>query len=250
MYHFICIVIFLWLGTADIPFAQQQECPKNAAEYNPPRFSEREQERNQMVEQDLIPMGIDDPDVIDAMKQVPRHLFVASNMKAYAYENSPLPIGRQQTISQPYIVAYMNQLLELQPGDKVLEIGTGSGYHAAVLSELTPCVYTIEIIDSLGKTALQRFEDLGYSSIQTKIGDGYEGWEKFAPYDGIILTAAPDVIPQPLIDQLAENGVLIAPVGEDIQFLTKLTKDKGEIRQERKIPVRFVPMTGDRQEQH
>lgn len=215
-----------------------------------PRFSERETERHRMVRQ-ALEKRIDDVNVLQAMRHVPRHLFVPEAYREFAYQNRPLPIGYQQTISQPFVVAYMTQLLDLKSGEKVLEIGTGSGYQAAVLSEITPHVYTIEIVEELGTQARTLFKSLGYTTIKTKIGDGYQGWTKYAPFDAIILTAAPPEIPQPLIDQLKPGGVLIAPVGSSgqTQMLTKVTKSQdGKITIEQKIPVRFVPMTGKAQQ--
>lgn len=217
-----------------------------------PRFDERRDERHRMVKNNIQNRGISDSTVLEAMRHVPRHFFVPKKYQQYAYDNRPLPIGYGQTISQPYIVAYMTELLDIEAGEKVLEIGTGSGYQAAVLSELTPHVYTIEIIKPLGDQAIRRFETLGYHTIQTKIGDGYKGWPEHAPFDAIILTAAPDEIPHPLIEQLSPEGVLVAPVGNahDTQILTKIIKNKeGDIRREKKLPVRFVPMTGKAQQQ-
>lgn len=220
-------------------------------EWHRPRFSERQKERNQLVEQGIKKQGISDPKVIEAMQNVPRHLFVPQNYQDYAYRNRPLPIGHDQTISQPFIVGYMTEMLDLKAGEKVLEIGTGSGYQAAVLSELTPYVFTIEIVEPLGKQAKTRFEKLGYRTIKTKIGDGYKGWPEHSPFDAIILTAAPDEIPQPLIKQLKPGGILVSPVGStnETQFLTKITKSAdGSVHRQRNLPVRFVPMTGEAQE--
>ncbi|MDZ7660663.1 protein-L-isoaspartate(D-aspartate) O-methyltransferase [Fodinibius sp.] len=225
----------------------------DTVEWERPRFDQRQDERHEMVEQGIENRKIiDDEKVLEAMRHVPRHFFVPKNYQEYAYENRPLPIGYDQTISQPLIVAYMTDLLDIEAGEKVLEIGTGSGYQAAVLSELTPHVYTIEIVKPLADQAIKRFEILGYHTITTKIGDGYKGWPEHAPFDKIILTAAPEEIPQPLINQLAPDGVLVAPVGnvDDSQVLTKVTKTKdGEIKREQKMPVRFVPMTGKSQKQ-
>ncbi|MFH5833048.1 protein-L-isoaspartate(D-aspartate) O-methyltransferase [Halalkalibaculum sp. DA384] len=215
--------------------------------WNRPRFRERQEERNNLVRQ-VKQQGIDNERVIDAMRHVPRHLFVPESRREQAYQNRPLPIGNNQTISQPYIVAFMTQLLDIQPGDQVLEIGTGSGYQAAVLSELTPNVFTIEIIEELGKRARERFDNLGYSTIQTKIGDGYKGWPEHAPFDGIMITAAAPEIPRPLINQLRPGGILVMPYGEPggFQVLIRVTKsEEGEIMREEILPVRFVPMTGD-----
>lgn len=217
-------------------------------QWQKPRISERKEDRRQLAE--LLEERINDEQVLKAIRHVPRHLFIPKPYQSFAYQNRPLPIGHEQTISQPFIVAYMTQLLDLKAGDKVLEIGTGSGYQAAVLSELTPYVYTIEIIPELGKKAKETFGALGYKTIKTKIGDGYAGWPAHAPFDAIILTAAPPQIPQPLINQLKQGGILVAPVGAtgQTQVITKLTKQgNGDIKKEQMLPVRFVPMTGDAQ---
>lgn len=216
-----------------------------------PRFPERRRERHKMVQEGIKKQGITDSATMEAMRHVPRHLFVPEAYRQYAYQNRPLPIGYGQTISQPYIVAYMTQILDLKAGEKVLEIGTGSGYQAAVLSEMTPHVYTIEIVEELGKQAKARFDSLGYSTIKTKIGDGYKGWPEYAPFDAIILTAAASHIPKPLIRQLRPGGIMVMPVGEagETQMLTKVTKSEdGEVHIRRQLPVRFVPMTGEIQE--
>lgn len=220
---------------------------QDTIEWERPRFSERREERYRMVKRGIKGRGVTDEATLEAMRQVPRHLFVPEDRRGNAYENRPLPIGYQQTISQPYIVGYMTQLLELKKGEKVLEIGTGSGYQAAILSEITPYVFTIEIVEELGKQARERFNMLGYNTIKTKIGDGYKGWPEYAPFDAIILTAAADEIPQPLIDQLKPGGVMVLPVGNNglSQSLMRIRKtDDGEIETERKLRVRFVPMTG------
>lgn len=218
-----------------------------------PRFDERQNERHQLVERNIASglRAVRDNRVIAAMKNVPRHLFMPEQVRDAAYADRPLPIGEGQTISQPFIVAYMTEQLELEPGDRVLEIGTGSGYQAAVLSEITPFVYTIEIIPELAKTAKERFAELGYNTIKVKIGDGYFGWEKHAPYDAIIGTAAADEVPQALIDQLNRGGRLIIPTGETdrIQKLILLTKDEsGAVSKRELLSVRFVPMTGEDEE--
>ena len=220
-------------------------------EWERPRFTEREDERETLVRDGVIGQGINDPDVIEAMRNVPRHKFVPSAQQRNAYQNNPLPIGHGQTISQPYIVALMAEMLEIEPGDKVLEIGTGSGYHAAVLSELTPYVYSIEIVEPLGVQAAEVYEKLGYHTIETKIGDGYYGWEEHAPFDKIIVTAAAGHIPPPLIEQLNPGGIIAIPVGSpyQTQILMRVMKSEdGDIRTERVLPVRFVPMTGAAQE--
>lgn len=231
---------------SNLSLAQVTDSVKDTISWQPPRFSERKEERHQMVKKGIRQQGVTDPDVLEAMRHVPRHLFVPEKYRKFAYQNRPLPIGHNQTISQPYIVGYMTQMLDLDSNDKVLEIGTGSGYQAAVLAELTPHIFTIEIVEALGKQARELFEELGYTTIQTKIGDGYQGWPKHAPFDAIILTAAPEEIPQPLIEQLKPGGVLVAPVGSagQTQILERVIKTKeGDIEIDRKLPVRFVPMT-------
>lgn len=220
-------------------------------EWERPRFSERQDERERLVQNGVINQGITDPDVIEAMLNVPRHRFVPDVQQGNAYQNNPLPIGYGQTISQPYIVALMAEMLEIEPGDNVLEIGTGSGYHAAVLSELTPHVYSIEIVEPLGQQAAELYQELGYHTIQTKTGDGYYGWEEHAPFDKIIVTAAAGHVPPPLIEQLSPGGIIAIPVGSpyQTQILMRVLKTvDGDVRTERILPVRFVPMTGAAQE--
>lgn len=188
--------------------------------------------------------------VLEAMKAVPRHFFVPREYQSSAYGNYPLAIGMGQTISQPIVVAHMTELLEIEAGDKILEIGTGSGYQAAVLSELTPFVFSIEIIEKLGEQAIERFKKLGYHTIQVKIGDGFEGWEAHAPFDGIIVTCAPEEIPPPLIRQLKPGGKIVIPLGAEdrVQNLVVVTKDEnGNLKKKSQYPVRFVPMTGKAQ---
>jgi protein-L-isoaspartate(D-aspartate) O-methyltransferase len=216
-----------------------------------PRFEERQQERNRMVANQVKGRGVSDPDVVKAMRNVPRHLFVPQEQRSSAYQDSPLPIGKGQTISQPYIVAYMTELLELEQGDKVLEIGTGSGYQAAVLSELTSNVYSIEIIETLGNKVKRRFDKLGYDPIKTKIADGYYGWDEHAPFDAIIVTAAAGHVPPPLTKQLKTGGKMIIPVGGTYQTqkLMKVMKSgNGKVRTKSLMAVRFVPMTGAAQD--
>jgi protein-L-isoaspartate(D-aspartate) O-methyltransferase len=189
-----------------------------------------------------------DEKTLEAMGNVPRHWFVTSAMQGLAYSDRPLPIGYDQTISQPFIVALMTSVLELDENKKVLEIGTGSGYQAAVLSEFTPHVYTIEIVEPLGLSASQKFEDHGYTTIKAKIGDGYKGWAEYQPFDAVIVTCAPDAVPPALIEQLKPGGKMIIPVGArySVQELVLLSKSQeGEVLKKSLIPVRFVPMLRD-----
>ena len=202
-------------------------------------------ERTQMVEEQLLDRGITDASVLRAMHTVPRHHLVPPDLVQYAYTDRPLPIGYDQTISQPFIVAYMVQAAELQSTDRVLEIGTGSGYQAAVLAEIVDSVYTIEIVEPLGRTAKRRLEELGYDNIAVRIGDGYAGWPEAAPFDAILVTAAPEDVPPPLAQQLAEGGRMIIPVGKEsrLQYLMQLEKRNGKLKQKKLLPVRFVPFT-------
>ncbi len=207
------------------------------------------QKRSQMVEDQIERRGIEDTLVLKAMHKIPRHLFVPDYLKEQAYVDSPLPIGEGQTISQPYIVAFMTEALQLSGGEKVLEIGTGSGYQAAVLAEIVSEVCTIEIVASLGNQAAELLKKLGYEKIHVKIGDGYRGWPEQAPFDAILVTAAPEHIPQPLVDQLKKGGRMIIPVGDLYQELILITKKSdGTIKKQSVLPVRFVPMTGEAQQ--
>lgn len=197
-----------------------------------------------MVEQQLLPRGIDDPATLEAMRSVPREAFIPSHLEDLAYDDGPLPIGAGQTISQPYIVAIMTQLAQLKPDDRVLEIGTGSGYQAAVLSTIVKEVYTVERFDELLDNANRAFDQLGYTNITSKIGDGSLGWPEHAPYDAILVTAGAPAAPQTLIDQLAPNGRLIIPIGpETLQSLVRITKTD-PLKTEEFEPVRFVPLVG------
>lgn len=203
--------------------------------------------RNRMVEEQIVARGIKDDRVISAMKKVPRHHFIPEKNRAYAYKDEPVSIGYEQTISQPYIVALMTECLRIKGNEKVLEIGTGSGYQAAILAELAKEIYTIEIIEPLGRLAKTRLDEMGYKNIKVKIGDGYRGWKEYAPFDCIIVTAAPSEIPQTLIEQLKVGGKMVIPVGKWFQDLVLIEKlDKG-IKKSTVAPVRFVPMTGDAQ---
>jgi len=201
--------------------------------------------RHSMVRSQIEARGVNDKRVLDAVRKVPRHRFVPDDMKKYAYRDRPLPIGHDQTISQPYIVAYMTEALDAGPEDRVLEIGTGSGYQAAVLAEIVKEVYSIEIICDLEKRASKTLSDLGYENVHTKCADGYKGWPEKAPFDAVIVTAAPPRIPQPLVEQLAAGGVMVVPVGEYSQELYRLRKTEDGVKKEELLPVRFVPMTGE-----
>ena len=202
--------------------------------------------RARMVETQIAARGVRDPRVLAAMRKVPRHLFVEPAARAEAYGDHPVPIGNNQTISQPYIVALMTELLELPPHARVLEIGTGSGYQSAVLGEIANEVYSIEILPDLARGAAEKLKELGYTNVEVRAGDGYRGWPEHAPFDGIIVTAAPERIPQPLVDQLAVGGRMVIPVGGFFQELKVFTKDKdGRVTEKDVIPVRFVPMTGE-----
>lgn len=202
--------------------------------------------RDRMVEEQLIPRGIRDPKTLEAMRKVPRHLFVEEALKDQAYGDFPLPIGRGQTISQPYIVALMTQSLGLKGDESVLEIGTGSGYQAAILSQMCQKVYTVERIDSLLVQARKVFDSLHYLNILTKLDDGTHGWPEYAPYDAIIVTAGGPRVPEPLLQQLADPGVLLIPVGDrGVQDLRMVTKKDGEITEKTIEFVRFVSLIGD-----
>jgi len=200
--------------------------------------------RNQMVKSQIVARGISDPAILKAMERVPRHLFVPPALVKSAYNDQPLPIGYNQTISQPFIVAYMTELSKPAKGKKALEIGTGSGYQAAVLAEIVDTVFTIEIVPELAREAEARLKKLGYRNIVTRYGDGYKGWPEHSPFDIILVTAAADHIPEPLKEQLAEGGHLVIPVGNPatVQQLVVLTKRKGKITEQRLEPVRFVPL--------
>jgi protein-L-isoaspartate(D-aspartate) O-methyltransferase len=205
--------------------------------------------RRRMVESQLLGRDIRDTRVLAAVGKVPRHEFVPPDLRAFAYNDGALPLKLGQTISQPYIVAYMTQLLELDGTERVLEIGTGSGYQAAVLAEIAREVYTIEILPELGEQAAAVLNRLGYGNIYFRMGDGYAGWPEHAPFDRIIVTAAPREVPQPLIDQLEDGGLLVCPVGRPDQDLMVLIKGESGVVRRCTIPVRFVPMTGKAEEQ-
>jgi protein-L-isoaspartate(D-aspartate) O-methyltransferase len=205
---------------------------------------EFDEQRRSMVERQIRARGVRDTAVLAAMIKVPRHLFVPEDQRPLAAADHPLPIGYGQTISQPFIVAYMTEAVEASPHEKVLEIGTGSGYQAAVLGELVKEVYTVEIIPELAERARQTLSTLGYLNVHVKTGNGYEGWGEHAPFDGIVVTAAPDHVPQALVDQLAINGKMVIPVGVGDQEMLIITRTRDGVVEKRTIPVRFVPMTG------
>ncbi|MFP3895497.1 MAG: protein-L-isoaspartate(D-aspartate) O-methyltransferase [Anaerolineales bacterium] len=206
-----------------------------------------EAERERMVERQIEARGVEDDALLRAMETVPRHAFVPPEQVKEAYADYPLPIGFGQTISQPYIVAYMTEIVHLEEGKRVLEIGTGSGYQAAILAEITPHVYSVEIIEELYERARRTLSERGYDRVRLRHGDGYYGWEAHAPYDAIIVTAAPDHIPQPLVEQLADGGRMVIPVGPPgaYQALWLVEREGEEVRTERLMGVRFVPLTGE-----
>lgn len=207
--------------------------------------------RDRMVNEQILARGINDRKVIDAFRKVPRHEFVLTEHKRFAYTDSPLPIEEGQTISQPFIVAFMTDALELEKKDRVLEIGTGSGYQSAILAQICDSVFSIELFEKLSNQAQMVFNKLGYTNIYCKVGDGYVGWPEKAPYDAIIVTCAPTHIPELLEEQLADDGRLIIPVGEDrVQHLVLLHKKNGKITEKKILPVRFVPMLDEDQQKH
>jgi len=201
-------------------------------------------ERELMVREQLIPRSVKDEAVLDAMRNVPRHLFLPENMRSYAYYDSPMPIGWDQTISQPYIVAYMTEQLDIKPGMKILEIGAGSGYQAAVLAYLGCEVYTMEVVEELAAGAKKVFAELGCNNVKVRHGNGYNGWPEEAPFDAVVVTAAPEYIPEKLTEQLKEGGKMIVPVGGvySVQSLLLVTKKDGRPVTDDLLAVRFVPM--------
>lgn len=213
-------------------------------------LDEYSEKRQEMVETQIMSRGITDAKTIDAMLTVPRHLFVPEDLRDQSYADYPLPIGYGQTISQPYVVALMTSSLELKGNERVLEIGTGSGYQAAVLAEITDSVFTVEIVPELAQRAEKTLKELGYTHIMVKNADGYFGWEEYQPYDAIMITAAVDHVPPPLIQQLKEGGRLILPLGNPLyyQTLTLVEKREGQLYTKHILDVRFVPMTGFAQE--
>ena len=221
----------------------------NGAKEPPQAADPFEARRLHMVTTQIEARGVSDPCVLGALRRVPRHVFVPADVREHAYADRPLPIGHHQTISQPYIVSLMTALVRPQPDTKVLEIGTGSGYQAAVLAECAGEVYTIEILPALGRQATELLARLGHETVHTRVGDGFDGWKEHAPFDAIIVTAAPPRIPQPLLDQLAPGGRLVIPVGEGYQTLVLVTRTESGFERRTITPVRFVPMTGKAQQE-
>jgi protein-L-isoaspartate(D-aspartate) O-methyltransferase len=223
-------------------------CDRGQIDTEPGRDPWRK-EREHMVEMQLVKRGITDVGVLNVMRRLPRHRFVPESVREYAYGDHPLPIGAEQTISQPYIVAYMTQALALSPEDRVLEIGTGSGYQTALLAELVASVYTIEIVEMLADKSAKTLREMGYKNIHARTGDGWNGWPEAAPFDAIIVTAAPGQVPELLVEQLKEGGRLVLPVGDRQQELLHVRKSDGQVQADTLLPVRFVPMTGRALEQ-
>jgi protein-L-isoaspartate(D-aspartate) O-methyltransferase len=250
----ICILVLVFLLAGCSQVSTETAAPSIAAATSAPDedFEFYRPAWDQLIAE-IKNQGVQNIDVLHAMEAVPRHKFVLDAYLPQAYENHPLPIGYGQTISQPYIVAWMTELLELQPGEKVLEIGTGSGYQAAVLAEMDGVeVYSIEIVPELAESAAKRLEDLGYTNVHVKQGDGYYGWPEQAPFDAIIVTAAPDHLPAPLVEQLSKDGRIVIPIGPQgwIQSLWKFVQEAGELKGYNLGGVSFVPFTGPGTEQH
>jgi protein-L-isoaspartate(D-aspartate) O-methyltransferase len=212
----------------------------------PPATGDLTAQRQAMVDQQIAALGVSDPATLEAMRTVPRHEFLPLRLRNEAYMDYPLPIGHRQTISQPYIVAFMTEAIGPQPGEKILEVGAGSGYQAAILAQMGADVYTVEIVEPLAEMARQTLERLGYKNAHVLHGDGYRGWPEHAPFDAIIVTCAPDKIPPDLVEQLKDGGRMIIPVGGGMnQELILLRKQDGKIEKQSVLPVRFVPMTGE-----
>jgi protein-L-isoaspartate(D-aspartate) O-methyltransferase len=239
----ILLIPFLFLALFACQRSVNIENSVNA-QTQPSVWDEYKKERTEMVGRQIRRRGVSSSSVLDAMQRVPRHKFVPESVEKLAYSDGPLPIGFKQTISQPYIVAYMTEAAEIASSDKVLEIGTGSGYQAAVLGELASEVYTIEIIPELAERSTAILKELGYKNVFVRAGNGYLGWPEKAPFDAIVVTAAPEEVPQALVEQLAVGGKMVIPVGDTIQEMTVITKTEKGVTETKTIPVRFVPMTG------
>ena len=239
------LIVFLLLCSFPFP-------PLEGSELRPARFptdsaegQETRAARERMVQEQIVARGIRDPRLLEVLRKIPRHRFVPLEMQPVAYEDTALPIGLGQTISQPYVVAFMTEALELKPQDRVLEIGTGSGYQAAVLSLLVREVYSMEIVERLGKEAEARLKEMGYNNVRVRIGNGYRGWPEAAPFDAIIVTAAPEDVPPALIEQLRVGGRMVVPVGRYEQDLIRIRRVPKGLEREKLLPVRFVPMVGE-----
>ncbi len=242
MWRLFCGIIFLIAGACH--WRANGEVPAGEVTVSK-AFAERQAERDRMVREQLKSRDIVHDGVLRAMAKVPRHALVPTQHQTFAYRDHPLPIGEGQTISQPYIVAFMTQAADLQAGERVLEIGTGSGYQAAVLAEMNVDVYSIEIVEGLGRRAATDLKALGYGRIRLRLGDGYQGWPEAAPFDAIVVTAAPGKVPQPLLDQLAVGGRLVIPVGVDQQEMRVIKRTQSGYETDVVFAVRFVPMTGE-----
>ena len=236
------ILLVFGLLLLPLPACGPQSSSEQAASLE--RSAEEFTEQRRKLVELLKIEGVTSPRVLGALLKVPRHEFVPSSQRHLAYENRPLPIGHDQTISQPFIVGYMKEAAEIAPGEKVLEIGTGSGYQAAVLAELAKEVYTIEIVPQLADSARAVLRKMKYVNVQVKTGNGYAGWPEHAPFDAIVVTAAPDEVPQALVEQLALSGKMVIPVGSSFQQMVIITKNESGVVERRTIPVRFVPMVG------
>lgn len=235
----LCLLLFSCQSSVNIENSVDAQTQNTKSPWD-----EYKRERREMVEQQIRARGVTNSSVLKAMEKVPRHKFVPEEYTKLAYRDSPLPIGLSQTISQPFIVAYMTEAAEISKNDKVLEIGTGSGYQAAILGEIAKEVHTIEIIPELAERSSRILSELGYKNIFVKAGNGYLGLPEQAPFDAIIVTAAPDEIPQALVEQLAVGGKMIIPVGDKNQEMTVIKKTKNGVTEKRTMQVRFVPMTG------
>jgi protein-L-isoaspartate(D-aspartate) O-methyltransferase len=243
------LAVFSWVRSA-AQFLLLAAIAASGCGQKAPQPSDFAAQRQQMVQRQLMARGISEQRVLDAMAKVSREEFVAPESRAASYEDGPLPIGYGQTISQPYVVAFMTEQLRPKPSDRVLEVGTGSGYQAAILAELVSEVYSIEIVQPLAKNAEATLQRLGYKNVHVKTGDGYKGWPEEGPFDAIIVTCAPDKVPQPLVDQLKDGGHMVIPVGNTFaQQLYLLEKKNGQLKESATLPVRFVPMTSEPKEQ-